>query len=268
MGRLPAIISSQQSMHLSFQKQPGNPTLGIAFFWKLTIETRSPVTLTDRFIPELFLDYFFVHKGNIQLSSPRGKKISLPQQTLKTLHTHPVIMVFSTPLVLFGARLSLKFAETYQPDAFPPNSLLEQQWIGKRTDDLNSFAVQITEFIQTYQIRKNPYPMFKSVLEESDWLVNFSPRHKRRLYKATFGLSRKELMNIQHIHSFLEQTCDFASENPRIIQHVNPGVFYDQPHLNHTFKKMTGFSPVEYFEAQSVLQDNLMSASYNAVSGL
>jgi AraC-like DNA-binding protein len=40
-------------------------------------------------------------------------------------------------------------------------------------------------------------------------------------------------------------------------------VFYDQPHLNHAFKKMTGLSPVEYFEHNSILQDNLMSASYN-----
>jgi methylphosphotriester-DNA--protein-cysteine methyltransferase len=47
---------------------------------------------------------------------------------------------------------------------------------------------------------------------------------------------------------------------------VNAEVFYDQPHLNHTFKKLTGFSPVEYFQANSILQDNLMSASYNEIS--
>jgi len=54
-------------------------------------------------------------------------------------------------------------------------------------------------------------------------------------------------------------------QNPRIIEHVTPEVFYDQPHLNHAFKKMTGLSPVEYFEVNSILQDNLMSASYNEV---
>jgi methylphosphotriester-DNA--protein-cysteine methyltransferase len=162
----------------------------------------------------------------------------------------------------------LKFAESFWEENIQPNFLLKQQWADKNINNLEAFSSQVAEFIQQRQTRRNPYPMFKSALDESDWLVNFSPRHKRRLYKATFGLSRKELMNIQNIHSFLEQTCDFASENPRIIQHVNPEVFYDQPHLNHTFKKMTGFSPVEYFEAQSVLQDNLMSASYNEVSGL
>jgi methylphosphotriester-DNA--protein-cysteine methyltransferase len=65
------------------------------------------------------------------------------------------------------------------------------------------------------------------------------------------------------VHLFLEQTCDFTSQNPRIIQHVNAEVFYDQPHLNHAFKKMTGLSPLEYFETNSILQDNLMAASYN-----
>lgn len=64
---------------------------------------------------------------------------------------------------------------------------------------------------------------------------------------------------------FLEQTCAFT-QNPRIIGYVNPDVFYDQAHLNHVFKKMTGRSPVEYFEASSILQDNLMAASYNALS--
>jgi methylphosphotriester-DNA--protein-cysteine methyltransferase len=103
-------------------------------------------------------------------------------------------------------------------------------------------------------------------LQESAWLVQYSPRHKRRLYKATFGLSRKELHNIRNVQSFLEQTCDFAARNPRIIQHVNTEVFYDQPHLNRTFRKMTGFSPIGYFQANSILQDNLMSASYNEIS--
>lgn len=253
-------------MHISFQKRPGDSSLGIAFFWKLTIEAKSLVTITDHLIPELFLDYFFVHRGKIKLVDPWGKKTSLPQQTLKNIFTHPLNLVFSTPLILFGARLSLKFAETYHGDGCPPNSFLEQNWGGKHIDDLEAFASQVTECVQRRQTRRNPYPMFKSALEESDWLVNFSPRHKRRLYKTTFGLSRKELLNIQNIHSFLEQTCDFALENPRIIRHVNPEVFYDQPHLNHIFKKMTGLAPVGYFEKNSVLQDNLMSASYNAIS--
>jgi AraC-like DNA-binding protein len=168
--------------------------------------------------------------------------------------------------VLFGARFSLKFAEYFWEENINSNSFLEQNWVRKSTNNLESFASQLTETIQKRRVKKQPYPMLLPTLEESSWLINFSPRHKRRLYKTTFGLSRKEIQNIRNVHSFLEQTCDFASQNPRIIQHVNPEVFYDQPHLNHTFKKMTGFSPVEYFQANSILQDNLMSASYNEIS--
>jgi AraC-like DNA-binding protein len=253
-------------MNITFQKKNGDPLLDIAFFWKMEIETKSPILITDHFIPELFFDYFFVKEGKVTcIDKALGTKTTLPQQVFKTIHTHPLIFVFSTPLILFGVRFSLKFAESFWQDMIG-NSFLPQMWVGKTTNDLDSFASQIMELLHKQQIRKLPYPMLSPTLEESSWLIHFSPRHKRRLYKTTFGLSRKEIQSIRNVHSFLEQTCDFASQNPRIIQHVNPEVFYDQPHLNHTFKKMTGFSPVEYFQANSILQDNLMSASYNEIS--
>lgn len=253
-------------MNITFQKKHGDSSLGIAFFWKMEIETKFPAIITDHFIPELFFDYFFVKKGKIKcVDNKLGTQCTLPQQALKTIHNHPLMFVFSTPLILFGTRFSLKFAESFWED-IRANSFLAQTWVSKNTNALESFTFQVTEYIQKHRIKRWPYPMLLPALEESGWLVNFSPRHKRRLYKATFGLSRKEIQNIHNLHSFLEQTCDFASQNPRIIQHVNTNVFYDQPHLNHAFKKMTGFSPVEYFQANSMLQDNLMSASYNEFS--
>lgn len=217
-------------------------------------------------IPELFLDYFFIKKGKIEcVDKTLATQFTLSQQVLKTIHTRPLLFLFSTPLVLFGARLSLKFGEAFW-DEIGANSFFAQTWVSKNTHDLGTFASQITEYIHKHRIKKWPYLMLLPALAESGWLAYFSPRHKRRLYKATFGLSRKEIQNIHNLHSFLEQTCDFAAQSPRIIQHVNAGVFYDQPHLNHTFKKLTGLSPVEYFQATSILQDNLMSVSYNEFS--
>ena len=108
--------------------------------------------------------------------------------------------------------------------------------------------------------------MLTASLEETDWLAAYSPRHKRRLYKAIFGISTKEMRAIDNIHQFLTQTCDFAAQTPRIVEHVNADLFYDQPHLNNAFKKMTGLSPLAYFEVNSVLQDNLMAASYNEIA--
>jgi len=253
-------------MNISFQKQQGNPSLGVLFFWKMTVDAKSPTVITDHFIPELFYDFLYVRSGKVTFADKEhGAEHSLQQQALKTIHTHPLTFRFSTPLELFGARLSLGFAESFWDEA-KANSFLNQAWVGKEADSLDSFAAQVESHIQVNRTKRNPYPMFKSELDESDWLVNFSARHKRRLYKNTFGLSRKELQNIRNVHTFLEQTCDYGSQNPRLIEYVNPEVFYDQPHLNHTFKKMTGFSPLDYFEANSILQDNLMSASYNAIS--
>jgi hypothetical protein len=260
-------------MNISFQKRTGEPSLGIAFFWKLMIETKSPAAITDHFIPELFFDYFHIEKGRLKcIDKTRGINSMLSQQTLKTIYTHPLTFVYSTPLVLYGARLSIKFAESFWTE-MKANCFLKQDWTGKtrggqnrnRVGDLESFKSLVVNYLASHRVEKSPYPMFSSDLEESAWLVNFSARHKRRLYKTAFDLSRKELQNIHNVHSFLEQACDFGSQNPRIIQHINPKVFYDQPHLNHAFRKMTGFSPVEYFEANSILQDNLMSASYNGI---
>lgn len=253
-------------MKISFEKQPGDASYAISFFWKITLETESPTVVTDHFIPELFYDYFFIKEGKIKcLDKTLKSKFDLPQQVLKSIHAHPLIFVFSTPLILYGARLSLNFAESFWEE-MPMNTFLNQTWLKNNTEDLDEFARQVTNCLAMRKTRKLPCPMLSMDFGESDWLASYSPRHKRRLYKTVFGMSRKELQNIRNVHSFLEQTCNFASENPRIIHYLNPDVFYDQPHLNHIFKKMTGFSPVEYIEASSVLQDNLMSASYNEVS--
>jgi len=250
-------------MEITFQKEKGGPALGIAVSWMLTIRLDSSLSVTDHFIPELFYDYFYIQEGSIRcVDETQGTEFSLPSQALKTLYIGPLKFVFSTPLVLFGARMSLEFAESFWGE-IKANCFVGQDWVGEEAGNLQSFTSQVKEYIQKHRENKWPYPMFSNALEESSWLVNFSPRHKRRLYKSTFGVSKKELWSIQNVHSFLEQNCDFDAEYPRIIQHVNAEVFYDQPHLNHTFKKLTGLSPLEYFEANSILQDNLMAASYN-----
>lgn len=249
-------------MNISFQKKKGDPSLGILFFWRMSVVTRSPMTIADHFIPEPFFDYLFIQKGKVRCEV-EGKFV-LPRQSLRTLHTRPAKLSFSTPLVLFGARFALGFTESFSGE-IQPNCFLKQDWVKRDTNDLESFTSQVTEYVREQWSPKLPYPMLLPNFEESDWLVNFSARHKRRLYQAAFGLSRKELQNIWNVHVFLEQACDFSSRNPRIIEHVTPDVFYDQPHLNHSFKKMTGLAPVEYFQNSSILQDNLMSASYNEV---
>ena len=250
-------------MNITFQKRSGNPAFGVAFSWMMTIRADSPVTVTDHFIPELFYDYFLVMEGGVRcLDKVQKTEFMLPPQSLKTLYTRPLTFIFSTPLVLYGACFSLAFAELFWREHIEGNSFFEEDWINGPVDNLASFEKQITGYIEKKHIRRLA-PLLSPALGESEWFRHFSPRHKRRLYKTTFGISKKEMWSIHNVHSFLEQTCDFASQNPRIIQHVDAEIFYDQPHLNHAFKKMTGLSPLEYFETSSILQDNLMAASYN-----
>jgi len=250
-------------MKITFNKEGGISALEIIFTWMMTIQGDSPLIVTDHFIPELFFDYFYIKEGSVRcVDETEGIEFPLPPQALKTIYNRPLKFLFSTPLVLFGARLSLRFAESFW-GAMKANCFLEQNWVEEEAENLEAFSSQIMEYVQNHRSSKSPYPLLSPALKESGWLVNFSPRHKRRLYKSTFGISKKELWSIQNVHSFLEQNCDFDAEYPRIIQHVNAEVFYDQPHLNHAFKKMTGLSPLEYFEVNSILQDNLMAASYN-----
>lgn len=254
-------------MRVTFQKKRGDRTLGIEFFWKFTIESKNRSLVFEHFIPELFFDYFFIQRGSVQcIDLVTGKKTVLPQQSLKTVHHRPIQFRFSAPLVMFGVRLSLAFAESFWEEA-NANTMLDQEWVEQDPDSLEAFSRQVLATVKSNRRQKVPGPMFSAGLQESKWLVHYSLRHKRRLYKYVFGLSRKELLNIRNMQAFLEQTCDFASRNPRIIQHINPEVFYDQPHLNRLFKRMAGLSPLEYFEANSTLQDNLMSASYNESPG-
>ena len=239
-------------MQISFKKLPASPTDGIALFWKFVIQAKSPVVIQDYFAPELFFDYFFIKQGAVRyMAGAQGRAFKLPQQALKTIQTRPLTFEFSTPLTMYGARLSLPFAESFWGE-LKANQFVKQAWV---EDDagFESFAKQVTARLKTHQRKKLAYPMLSSDLNESNWLTHYSARHKRRLYASVFGVSRTDLLNIRNVQLFLAQACDFASHSPRIIQHVNPDVFYDQPHLNRLFKKMTGFSPVGYFEVGSLL---------------
>ncbi len=239
----------------------------IAFCWCLHIDVDAPTVISDLFIPELFFDYFYLQEGEMIVENPhKTVRLTAGQQLLKTLHTRQLSLTFKLPIRLFGARFSLGFAESYWEKEFSAAGFEKACWVSKNIKDLSSFASQMTDTVQKKQTRKTAGSLFSPSLKETAWLTQFSPRHRRRLVKKVFGITQKELAAIQNLHVFLGQACDFSDQNPRIIEHIDTDVFYDQPHLNHAFKKMTGLSPLEYFEAHSILQDNLMAASYNEQS--
>jgi AraC-like DNA-binding protein len=249
-------------MKISFQIKKQDTLPELMFCWRMTIDMVQETAVSDIFIPELFYDFIYIQKG--QMISAGA---TLPRQTVKTLYTQRLDLVLQTPLVLYGARFVLPFAELFWQKQMPANSFLEQDWLESSVPNLDSFTSQVVIAVTTRRIQKTIAPMFQPSLAETDWLAAYSPRHKRRLYKSVLGITQKELRVIQNVHQFLGQTCDFATSMPRIVEYVNADSFYDQPHLNNAFKKLTGLSPLAYFESNSILQDNLMAASYNEHSG-
>lgn len=249
-------------MDITFRTQQAAPDTGVAFFWMLKINPDVGDTIIDSFIPELFYDYLYVQEGRLSFDDG-GVEQTLPQQVLKTLFNKRLVLVLNTPLVLYGARLLPGCAEHLKELELQVNALLEVDWISKPPLDLKSFASELLAALHRRQTENAQMPMLSHALEESDWLAQKSPRHKRRLYKKTFGMSRKELHAIQRLHTFLGQSCDFGVGQPSLIDHLNPEVFYDQPHFNRMFKKLTGLTPLEYFETSAILQENLMAVSYN-----
>lgn len=251
-------------MKISFQFRKEDALPELLFCWRMAMDVAQETAVPDIFIPELFYDFFFVQEGEvIGVDVEQNLERPFPQQVLKTLYTRRLDLVLKAPLVLYGARFILPFAELFWQKQMPANSFLEQQWLMDPVPDLAAFSSQVTAVIEQHRTKKTIAPMFRPSLAETDWLAAYSPRHKRRLYKSVLGISQKEMRAIENIHHFLGQTCDFAAGMPRIVDYVNADSFYDQPHLNNAFKKMTGLSPLSYFEANSILQDNLMAASYN-----
>ncbi len=252
-------------MKIQFQKKPGQPALGIEFFWKLEIWADGGQEVRDFFIPELYFDFLYAGRGCIRRIGRDGNAgRKLPAQCLKTLFTHPFEWSYRLPTLLYGARLSLRFAERYWDLPLAANTFLEAAWLPEQPADLDGFVEMVAEHVRSNRVANLRQDLLRDGLEETEFLAAYSPRQKRRLYRRTFGLSRRELLRIRSVHNFLEENCDFGARRPRLAAHVDPEVFYDQPHMNRVFRQMTGLSPLEYFQVSTVLQDNLMTASYNA----
>ena len=250
-------------MQIAFRKLAGVPALDIAYFWRLQIDGPAAVQ-ADFMIPELYYDFLYVQDGQLAWSPLNTDPPQpLPAETLRTLHNRGLRLDLTLPLTIYGARFYLRLAENI-PRALPNGHFLPLNWLVTAPGSLEQFAALLQPAVLANRQRKLEGPMFSSGLTESAWLAAYSPRQRRRLYQTVFSLSRQDLLAIDHLHQFLGQTCNFGDENPRLIEYVDEEVYYDQPHLNRAFKRMTGFTPLAYFEASAILQDNLMAASYNA----
>ncbi|MEM7797904.1 MAG: hypothetical protein AAF633_01825 [Chloroflexota bacterium] len=256
-------------MKIAFQKKKAKPSdlPGIDLFWRMSIDGPTGQAVIDHFIPELKFDYFYLLQGTIKSKfGSHDQPQLLPSQFLKTIQTKSLSFHFTLPLIMMGVRLNLSFADFYDcgpidGGRFKPVSWLEKQVEGEIS--LEEFSKRVQSALKMLAIPSPPQPRLTPELKPTSKLADYSPRHRRRLIKAIYGVSHKEMQVIQKINVFLQQACDFSDDAPHIIDYLGDDAFYDQSHLNHLFKKTTGFSLLKYFEHSSALQDNLMAVSYN-----
>jgi hypothetical protein len=252
------------TMRFAFARSAAEDLPFLRFCWRLEIEAREPPRLEELVIPELTFDFLYVHEGAVAVLEAAGQReVDVPRQALKTLHTRPLTLVLRPPLVLYGARLALEFAELLDPGVERRNAIVPDAWVEEPVADLEDFARQIERTLARRRDAAPASPAAVAALLHADGSAGWSPRHRRRLHRAVFGMSRREMASIATVHRFLAQRCDFSDGAPRVGDFVDPDLYYDQPQFNRSFKQVTGRSPLAYFEARSALQDNLMAVSYN-----
>ena len=247
-------------MQVQFHLGPGHPEIGLEFVWRLKLD--GTTLLSEHIIPEPYFDYYWVDVGALSWQADsRVNDLNGSSGFLRPLFLGPMTLHFQTPAVVWGARFNLRFAEQF---SVQPGRATWQpvDWLKDAPPSLPALhRLLITKL--TSQLHPVQSPIFEPDLSIRTQFTTYSARHRRRLFRKAFGISRQDLARMLNVQAFLDQACNFGQAEPKIIQYVNDEVFYDQPHLNHTFKRMTGLSPLDFFEKQAILQDNLMAASYN-----
>ncbi len=250
-------------MKASFRKLSGHSDVGGVFHWQLSLTAAETDVIEELFIPELFYDVIVLNAGTVTYAIGDGDWQPLPRACVKTIQTAQFRLRFQGRIKLSGTRLPLCFAERLNLN-LAANQLVPLQWGTDCECVLSEFASEFEAFLDEQATKGLSNSLLNNALQETTWFQQYSARQKRRYYQKIFGISQKELRKIQNMHKFLGQACYFSTrDDPRILDNVSAGDYYDQPHLNRTFRELTGLTPVEYFQITSVLQDNLMAASYN-----
>jgi AraC-like DNA-binding protein len=252
-------------MQVTFRTLAGHPELGINMFWQWSLTSASKASISETLIPELFYDFIYVHRGRVRFEDQEGGDSDVMSgQYLRLLHTRPLILHINPPAVLMGARFHLRFAEQFdlQTALESGQVIFAQNWLRQLPRTLAQFANAVTSHLRDTTHSASAH-MLTDDLEETTQLLSYSLRHRSRMFKRIFGINLKQLHQLQKLHRFLAQDCGFAVRSA-IIEHIDAVDFHDQAHLNHMVKHLTGLSPRQVIARKSVLQDYLMSASYNA----
>ena len=159
-GNLPSTVT----MKISFQIRQEETLPELLFCWRMAVEAARETAVLDTFIPELFFDFFYVQEGALScVGAGQYEEGHLPRQVLKTLHSRRLDFVLELPLILYGARFTLPFAELFWQEQMPANAFLRQTWVEESVPDLKTFTTQISAAIESRRVKKTVAPMLLPV---------------------------------------------------------------------------------------------------------
>lgn len=93
-----------------------------------------------------------------------------------------------------------------------------------------------------------------------DQLEKHTGQHRRQLerqFASTIGLSPKKYCTITRVHSFLKHLQKNKQDN--LTQCAYESGYYDQAHLIHDFRQLTGLTPSQYLKKTFPLAVNLVA---------
>ncbi|WGQ10149.1 helix-turn-helix domain-containing protein [Pedobacter gandavensis] len=128
-----------------------------------------------------------------------------------------------------------------------------EKFLSKKTIESSALSKEIA-------IAMNLISQQQGIISIAQLLQNLPITEKQleRKFREHIGISPKrfaDTIKFQHFLKLLQKQPDKG----KIAELIYASGYYDQAHLNHNFKRMTGLSPIQYKHSQQLLAINLMA---------
>jgi AraC-like DNA-binding protein len=133
-------------------------------------------------------------------------------------------------------------------------SVVEGYFISLRKRS-NAISNQLGPIVKTIMQVKG-----QSTVNELTKLTGYSARQLERLFHHSIGISPVRYLRIVRLHYFLSLMRSTPKTGSLTIAGLESG-YYDQPHLIHNFKQITGLTPGQYLSTASALTVNLITVN-------
>lgn len=131
-------------------------------------------------------------------------------------------------------------------------NILKTDKLEKRIEMLKKYLVNKFKTISSIETIHLVELLYESPKEQSVIKIandfNYNRRHLVRLFKTTYGISPKVLLNILRLHLCLNLLLE---EKASLTEIALTCGFYDQAHFIKEIKKYTGISPIQLLEKYS-----------------